>query len=67
MSGRRLAGFTALLLTCLISATGAQSRRSPLADAAQAGSALTTAQARHQALVQLCLALFNANEFVYPD
>ena len=37
MSGRHLAGFTALLLTCLIGTTVAQSRRSPLADAAQAG------------------------------
>jgi uncharacterized protein len=37
MSARRLTGFTALLLTCLIGATAAQSRRSPLADAAQAG------------------------------
>src|SRR5215207_223391 len=37
MSVRRLAGFTALLLICLIDATAAQTRRSPLADAAQSG------------------------------
>ena len=38
-----------------------------LADVARAGSALTSAPARHQALVQLCRAIFNTNEFVYPD
>src|SRR5262249_45213395 len=38
-----------------------------LDDALQAGSPLTSAQARHQALVQLCRAIFNTNEFVYPD
>jgi ankyrin repeat protein len=37
MSACRLAGFTALLLACLIGATAAQSRRSALADAAQSG------------------------------
>src|SRR5688500_14890438 len=37
MSSRRVAGFTALLLTCLFTATAAQSRRSPVADAAQSG------------------------------
>ena len=35
--GQRLAGFTVLLLACLISATDAQNRRSPVADAAQSG------------------------------
>ena len=34
---RRLAGFTVLLVTCLITAPAAQNRRSPVADAAQAG------------------------------
>ena len=34
---RRLAGFTVLLLAFLITATAAQSRRSPVADAAQSG------------------------------
>jgi hypothetical protein len=38
-----------------------------LADAAQAGSSLTPAEAQRQALVQLCRALFNLNEFVYTD
>src|SRR5262245_65259537 len=39
---RRLAGFfTALLITCLITMTAAQSRRSPVADAAQAGDIAT--------------------------
>jgi hypothetical protein len=38
-----------------------------LDDAAQTGSSLTAAQARHEALVQLCRAIFNMNEFVYPD
>jgi len=37
MSARRLAAFTALLLTCLITATAAQNRRSAVADAAQSG------------------------------
>jgi uncharacterized protein len=37
MNARKLAAFTALLFTCLIGATAAQSRRSPLADAAQSG------------------------------
>ena len=41
MNARRLAGFTALLLACLISATAAQIRRSALADAAQAGDKAT--------------------------
>ena len=43
-----------------------QESRGRLAEAAQAGSPLTTAQARHEALVQLCRAIFNMNEFVYP-
>jgi hypothetical protein len=38
-----------------------------LDDAAQSGSPLTAAQPRHEALVQLCRAIFNMNEFVYPD
>jgi len=38
-----------------------------LAEADQARSPLTKAEARHQALVQLCRAIFNMNEFVYPD
>jgi ankyrin repeat protein len=37
MSVRRLSGFTVLPLICLITATAAQSRRSPVADAAQSG------------------------------
>jgi ankyrin repeat protein len=37
MNARKLAAFTALVFTCLIGATAAQSRRSPLADAAQSG------------------------------
>jgi hypothetical protein len=41
--------------------------RNRLADATEAGHSLTTDQARHQALVQLCRAVFNMNEFVYPD
>jgi hypothetical protein len=36
-------------------------------DAAHAGSPITTTEARHQALIQLCRAIFNTNEFVYPD
>jgi Protein of unknown function (DUF1553) len=38
-----------------------------LSDAAQARSPRTLVQARHEALVQLCRAIFNMNEFVYPD
>ena len=38
---RRLAGFTALLIACLITMAAAQSRRSPVADAAQAGNTAT--------------------------
>ena len=41
--------------------------RNRLADAARAGGAPTGDRARHEALVQLCRALFNMNEFVYPD
>ena len=41
--------------------------RSRLAEAALAGSPLTMTQARHESLVQLCRAIFNVNEFVYPD
>jgi len=41
--------------------------RNRLADAARAEGALTGDRARHEALVQLCRALFNMNEFVYPD
>jgi hypothetical protein len=37
------------------------------AEAAHANKSLTPAQARHQALVQLGRAIFNMNEFVYPD
>jgi len=50
------------MLTFLKQETGAQ-----LADAAQAGSSLEPSRARHEALVQLCRAIFNMNEFVYPD
>jgi len=45
----------------------AQESKGRLAEAAQARSPLTEAEARHQALVQLCRAIFNMNEFVYPD
>jgi hypothetical protein len=31
------------------------------------GKSLTAADARHQALVQLCRVIFNLNEFVYTD
>ena len=41
--------------------------RARLAEAARAGSSLTAAQAQHEAIVQLCRAIFNTNEFVYPD
>jgi hypothetical protein len=41
--------------------------RKRLADAARAEGAHTGDRARHEALVQLCRALFNMNEFVYPD
>jgi hypothetical protein len=41
--------------------------RGQIADAGDAGLAVTMAQARHQALIQLCRAIFNTNEFVYPD
>jgi hypothetical protein len=44
-----------------------QESRSRLAEAVRAGSPLTMAGARHEALVQLCRAIFNTNEFVYPD
>jgi hypothetical protein len=33
----------------------------------ESAPAFTRAQARHEALVQLCRAIFNTNEFVYPD
>jgi hypothetical protein len=41
--------------------------RERLAEAARTGSVLTTAAARHQALVQLCRAMLNLNEFAYRD
>jgi Protein of unknown function (DUF1553) len=41
--------------------------RSRLAEAAQPSSPVTAAQAHHEALVQLCRALLNTNEFVYCD
>jgi hypothetical protein len=41
--------------------------RGRIAESTQTGSALSPAQARHEALVQLCRAIFNINEFVYPD
>jgi hypothetical protein len=41
--------------------------RARQAEAALTGTPPTKAQARHEALVQLCRAIFNANEFVYPD
>ncbi len=41
--------------------------RNRLAEGARAEGALTGDQARHEALVQLCRAIFNMNEFVYPD
>jgi hypothetical protein len=44
-----------------------QESRSRLAEAVRVGSPLTMAEARHEALVQLCRAIFNTNEFVYPD
>ena len=44
-----------------------QEASSRLAEAARDGSPLTIAEARHKALVQLCRAIFNINEFVYPD
>jgi hypothetical protein len=44
-----------------------QEASSRLAEAARDGSPLTIAEARHKALVQLCRAIFNTNEFVYPD
>ena len=42
----------------------AHSRR---AEAAAARGPLTADQAHHEALVQACRAIFNTNEFVYPD
>ncbi len=44
-----------------------QESRARLAESSQGSSPLTLAQARHEALVQLCRAIFNTNEFVYPD
>jgi ankyrin repeat protein len=41
MSVRRLSAFIALLVTCLLTATAAQNRRSPVADAAQSGDRAT--------------------------
>ena len=38
-----------------------------LAEAAEADAAITAAQAHHEALVQICRAIFNTNEFAYPD
>ena len=44
-----------------------EKRAADFAEAARDGSRLTIFEARHQALVQLCRAIFNINEFVYPD
>jgi Protein of unknown function (DUF1553)/Protein of unknown function (DUF1549) len=41
--------------------------RARQAEAALTGTPPTKAQTRHEALVQLCRAIFNTNEFVYPD
>ncbi|HZW34573.1 MAG TPA: DUF1549 and DUF1553 domain-containing protein [Isosphaeraceae bacterium] len=41
--------------------------RERLAEAAGRGSVPDTAAARHQALEQVCRAILNLNEFVYPD
>jgi hypothetical protein len=41
--------------------------RERLAEAERAGAALNTGAARHQALVELCRALLNLDEFVYAD
>jgi Protein of unknown function (DUF1553)/Protein of unknown function (DUF1549) len=38
-----------------------------LAEAAVAGAPITAAQAHHEGLVQICRAIFNTNDFVYPD
>jgi hypothetical protein len=45
----------------------AQESKQSVAEAAQGRSTLTEAQTRHRALVQVCRAIFNMNEFVYPD
>jgi hypothetical protein len=45
----------------------AQESNGRLADAVEAHAALPEATARRQALVQLCRAIFNMNEFVYAD
>jgi hypothetical protein len=37
------------------------------AETGQTRAPITEAEARHQALVQLCRGLFNTNEFVYAD
>ena len=44
-----------------------QEASSRLAEAARDGKPLSFAEACHEALVQLCRAIFNTNEFVYPD
>jgi hypothetical protein len=36
-------------------------------EAARAGMPLSAADARHETMVQVCRALFNTNEFVFPD
>jgi hypothetical protein len=41
--------------------------RARRAEAAQSGAPLTADQAHHKALVQVCRAIFNMNEFYYPD
>src|SRR5262249_35082022 len=41
--------------------------RNRLAESAQAGAQISPGAAQNQALVQVCRALFNTNEFVYPD
>jgi Protein of unknown function (DUF1553)/Protein of unknown function (DUF1549) len=44
-----------------------QEEHGRLDETAQTGTPRTKAHARHEALVQLCRAIFNINEFVYPD
>ncbi|MBI3865510.1 MAG: DUF1553 domain-containing protein [Planctomycetia bacterium] len=39
----------------------------PTSESAGSGSPISLADARHNALVQLCRVIFNLNEFVYPD
>jgi hypothetical protein len=52
--------------TALLRFLGQESQER-LAEAARTHSVLTPSAARHQALVQLCRAILNLNEFVYAD